>query len=201
MTDAQKFRFYFPAWNDCVRANNWRVENKFVVIDNSRLTAEGRVVLTFAQQRATMRDGATPGRPQPVTMDDLRHGAHWLALGRDKSSEHLNNAEVDRVVALFRLLQDPDDLGARMKWDAFQRGEDPGEVKRLDYAITHAAPDGYVRKISEDKFGSRQWEWLTVAQKRQLLVTLKERNKSFRQPLQRTGSQPAGKVYYMKGPF
>lgn len=178
MTDAQKYKFYFPAWTACVAANNWRVSKKAVVLDESRLTEEGRKVLTFARQRAAARDGVTPGRPQPVTLDDLRHGAHWLALGKDKSSENLTNADVDRVVTLFRLLQDPDDLDARMKWDAFERGEDPGEVKRLDWSIRNAAPEAYARTVSAGLFGSRSWELLTVAQKRRLAMTLNERRKA-----------------------
>jgi hypothetical protein len=196
MTLNQKFKFYFPAWNDCCQANSWRMEKKRLVIDESRITEEGRKVLTLARQRAQMAN-------RPTAVDDMRHGAHILALGRDKSSEHLTNAEVDRVVTLFRLLQDPEDLDAVMKWQSYQRGEDPGEIKRLDYAIGHAAPDAYVRQICADRFGTRMWEDLEKSQKRQLAMTLKERNKSFRKPMQRGDAQPQhiGKLQYVKGPF
>ncbi|HOQ48170.1 MAG TPA: hypothetical protein PLH97_10995 [Verrucomicrobiota bacterium] len=188
MTNGQKYKFYFPAWNACCQANGWHTSDGFATVDESRLSEEGRKVLTFARQRALMRDGVKLLAAQPVKLDDLRHGAHWVALGRDKSSEDLTNAEVDRVVALFQVLTDPDDLGARLKWDAYLRGEDPGEVKRLDWSIRHAAPDAYVRTIAADKFGTRAWEHLNVNQKRQLAITLTERRRAWRSA-SRTGDR------------
>lgn len=171
MTDAQKFGFYFPAWRQAVLANEWRMEKKRLVIAEDRLTEEGRKVVVFGRQRAAQEN-------RGPTIEDLRHGAHILALGRDKSSEDLNNAEVDRVVTLFRLLADPEDLAARLKWDAYQRGEDPGSVKRIEWFIEHAAPEEYVRAIAADKYGTRTWENLTLGQKRSLAMTLAARKKS-----------------------
>jgi hypothetical protein len=178
MTKAQKFRFYFPAWTACCRANGWKMSQGRLLYDASSLTDEGRKVLAFAMQRAVMEH-------RPVTVDDLRHGAHIVAIGRDKSSEHLANDEVDRVVALFQVLTDPEDLGYRMKWDAYARGENPGVVKRLDWSIRHAAPDAYVRAIAHGKFGTRAWENLTVGQKQHLAMTLAQRRKKFHEPINR----------------
>lgn len=171
MTDRQRKFFFFPAWSHAVQANHWHMAKKRLVIPEDRLTDEGRAVLVCAQQRA-INAGRGP------TLDDLRHGCYILALGRDKETDHLTNDDVDRVVTLFNLLKDPDDLDARMKWDAYQRGEDPGADKRVDWFIKKAAPDAYVRAISESRFGSRQWEWLTLAQKRSLAMTLGERKKA-----------------------
>ncbi len=180
MTEAQKFHFYFPAWTACVKANGWRKEKGRLQLSGQQAevgdqtsdfrpptSEELAKVLTFATQRAL-----TAGRS--LTVDDLRHGCHVLALGRDKSSEDLTNTEVDRVVCLFKLLADPDDLTARLAWDAYERGEDPGAVKRVEYFI-RKCPDAYVRAVSHGLFGTRTWENLTVAQKRRLSMTLANR--------------------------
>jgi hypothetical protein len=194
MTDAQKFKIYFPAWNACCRANAWSMRGGMVQFDGSRLSEEGAKVMTFARQRAVMQH-------RPMTLNDIRHGVHWIALGRDKSSSHLTNAELDRVVSLLRLLSDPDDLSARMRWDAYARGEDPGAVTRLDYFIRTAAPDAYVRKMALDMCGTRTWEDLGMAQKQVLSRALSQRRKTFQRPMApgaaaRTG-QP-GRAYELK---
>lgn len=176
MTPAQKFKFYFPAWNACVKANGWHMQGGMVQFDGSRLTEEGRKVFQFARQRAI-------SQKRPMKLDDVRHGVHWLALGRDKSSEHLTNANLDRVVALFKLLADPEDLGARMNQDAYDRGEDPGAIERLNWMIRNAAPAAYVAKVSLDMCGSRDWESLPIAQKHVLARALKQRKVSFRRPM------------------
>lgn len=167
MTEAQKFKFYFPAWTACVRANGWRKEKSRLVLDASKQCEELNKVLTFGTQRAL-----TAGRS--LTADDLRHGCHVLALGRDKSSEDLTNAELDRIVTLFQVLTDPDNLTSRLKWDAYERGEDPGAVQRVEYFIRRC-PDAYVRAVSHGLFGTRQWESLTVKQKGRLSMTLANR--------------------------
>ena len=172
MTDAQKFKFYFPAWTACVRANGWRKEKGRVVLHGGASVPASRndelaKVIVFATQRALQA-----GRS--LAVDDLRHGCHWLALGRDKSSADLTNADLDRVVNVFELLTDPDNLAVRLKFDAYLRGEDPGAIARVEYFIRRC-PDAYVRALSHGKFGTRQWENLTVSQKKQLSMTLANR--------------------------
>lgn len=169
MTAAQKFKFYFPAWTACVRANGWHKEKGRVILTESP-TAELSKVIVFATQRALQA-----GRS--LAVDDLRHGCHWLALGRDKSSADLTNADLDRVVNLFELLTDPDNLAVRVKFDAYGRGEDPGAIARVEYFIRRA-PEAYVRVVSHGKFGTRDWENLTIAQKKQLSMTLAQRKPS-----------------------
>ena len=169
MTDAQKFKFYFPAWTACVKANGWRkTKGRLVLSLESKVPSpELAKMLVFAQQRATM---ARRG----MEVDDLRHACHLLALGKDKSSNDLTNPELDRVVTLFQVLTDPDNLTARLKWDAYERGEDPGAVTRVEYFIRRC-PDSYVRAISAARFGTRDWENLTVKQKGLLSMTLANR--------------------------
>lgn len=192
MTDRQKFRFYFPAWNACVKANGWRKVKGRLVLEHSHQTEEMARVLIFGQQRAKM---ARRG----LTVDDLRHGAHLLALGQDKSSEDLTNAEVDRVVTLFHLLTEPDNLTSRLAWDAYTRGEDPGAVKRVEYFIRRC-PEAYVRAVSADKFGTRAWENLPIAAKKQLSMTLKNRRPKAPRPARRV-TQPQEQLDPANAPY
>jgi hypothetical protein len=185
MTERQQKRFYFPAWNECVLANQWRMEKKRLIIPEDRLTAEGRQVVDFALQRAAAEH-------RGPTLDDLRHAAHIVAFGRDKSSTSLTNAETDKIVTLFRLLTDPENLDAVIAWAAYLRGEDPGSVKRVEWFITNAAPDAYVRQIAADRFGTRQWENLNLGQKRSLAMTLSNRKAYDARPLPAPAPVPAG---------
>jgi hypothetical protein len=158
-----------------------------LVVDQERLTDEGRAVFTLARQRALSES-------RPMKLDDMRHAAHIVALKRDKSSEHLTNKELDRVVCLFHVLEDPDLLGddkrsGLMQWMAYERGEDPGAAKRVEWFIANAAPEEYTRAISQDKFGTRQWEWLTPAQKNDLAKTLSERRRAKLRPIQQQAAQ------------
>lgn len=166
MTERQKYRLYFPAWRAAVKANGWRMESGRLMVDEGRLGVEGRQVLALARQRAAMEHRA-PG------VDDLRHGCHVLALGRDKSSKVLTNRELDVVVALFRLLADGDDLAARLDWDHPETLEE----RRVEWVIRHAAPEAYVRAVCADRFGTREWSGLALGAKRQLAMTLVERQR------------------------
>lgn len=188
MSPAQKFKFYFPAWTACVAANGWRTAHKTVVLDEARLTDEGRKVVTFARQRAS-------ARTRLLTLDDLRHGAHVLALGRDKSSADLANHEVDRIVTLFQLLADPDNLDARLKWDAYQRGEDPGALRRVEWMI-RSVPEALARSIAQDMIGTRNWERASAEEKRVLARRIgqwkrSKQNGRAKLPLRRQSSSSA----------
>lgn len=174
MTDKQRKFLYFPAWHEAVSANQWRMEAKRLVTPAARFTDESKQIIQLAHERA-LADHRGP------VIEDLRHACHVFALGADKSSADLTNKEVDGVVALFRVLKDPEDLDARMAWEGFlegrKTGQYPGDAKRLEYFITRTAPDAYVRQVAADKFGTRLWENLTLPQKRSLAMTLANRKK------------------------
>lgn len=171
MTDAQKFHFYFPAWNACVKANGWRkVKGRLVgnglepsTLDLRPSTDELAKVLIFAQQRATMD-------LRGLAVEDIRHGAHILALGKDKSSEHLTDDDLDRCVCLFNVLADPLFLGTedkfgRVQWDAYQRGENPGAERRINWMI-RSIPEALARKIAVDMIHTRNWESADIEHRR-----------------------------------
>lgn len=165
MTEAQARRFYFPAWNRAFAARWVRDRGTVLPRPEAPANALGDQVQAAADARA--------GRyRRNATADDLRHACHVIALGRDLSSHDLTNAQVDRVVALFDLLADPDNLAARMRWDS------PAEDarRRMEWSVRHSGfPEAYIRHVSRGKFSTGDWESLADWQLRQLVMTLKNR--------------------------
>lgn len=154
MTDRQRKFFYFPAWSKACRANDWHM-------------AGGR----FAGQRAA-RHGAPEvdaiyqsvwaaaetlalAEHAAVKPDHLRHACHVIAAGRDKSANDLTNAEVDRVVAIFKLLTEPDDIDAVM---AIQHPEND-ERRRLIFNLKKSAPEALLLAVARNlKTWEGEWE-------------------------------------------
>ena len=106
-----------------------------------------------------------------ATPDDLRHGVHVAALGRDKSSKDLTNAELDRVVQALRLLADPDDLDAMMGW---LHPENEERRRRL-WWIENRCLAGYARRVCKDMFGTDDWWSLENEPVMRLYRTLRDR--------------------------
>lgn len=174
MTREQLIRFYFPRWHSCAKANDWRMVGGRLLATRRKsdaATLAGQLhqaVWTAAEQIALQGHRA-------VTAEDLRHACTVAALGRYKSSKDFDNKEADRVTTLFRLLENPDDIDAMMDWNDPERSA----RRRVMWSIEHAAPEGYVRRIAEDRFGTSRWEDLEIHQLRQLAVTLKQRKRKW----------------------
>lgn len=139
--------------------------------------------------------------------DDLRHAVYVLALGRNKSSKDFDNEDLDRVLAVFRMLAAPDNLAAMQEWQAYERfdavkrlnarrlerGEPaeplpdhPGERRReLWFIRQHGCPD----KLLRERFGGRQPEDMRLSELRELVRTLKNR-REYHSPASRPWSQP-----------
>ena len=100
-----------------------------------------------------------------------RHGLHVQALGLDKSSKDFTNAYLDRVLAEFRAIRQPDNLDAQLRQQDMPR-------RRLLYTIARLAPEPYWRAIARDKFGTADLDRLDLMQLRQLLITLAARARS-----------------------
>jgi hypothetical protein len=178
MTEKQRTRFYFPAWNVAVKANGWHMKDcrlQIAPAGRDRLSDLGRTVVAEALRRA----GSEARGPR---LDDLRHACHVVALGRDKSSAKLDNREVDKVVALFRLLTEETDIAAGMRYD----NPDIGERERLKVKISrlkipHAKIDGVCRRGFAPVYSAPYWEDLPLASLRALfgiLQTIQERKPS-----------------------
>lgn len=186
--------FYFPRWNRCARAHGWTMAEGR--LQGARLDNFGGPEVNGLYQRVwSAALELSRQHCSAPTADDLRHGCTVVALGRHKSSKSFTQKELDRVTDLFALLTNPDDVGAMMRWN----DPDIGSRKRLVWAIGHAAPAGYVTAIAADKFGTKVWEHLDNEQLRQLLMTLKERQRRWNQPRMNSGSDFEQKEEFVNG--
>ena len=96
---------------------------------------------------------------------------HVVALTQDKSSTDLTSKELDRVVAAFRLLADPDDFDAMMIWLHPENGVRDRQI----WFIENRVVESYARKVCQSKFGTGDWHSLTNESVRDLVMTLKNR--------------------------
>lgn len=179
MTEAQQRRFYFPAWNGCAVANQWFMARNRLVADLDAQREEyahwpdlarelHSKVVTLAEQLAQREHRA-------VNADHLRHGCNLVATGK-ASSASLDNKQTNRVVNLFRLLTDPEDLDAVMNWlhpDAADRQSYIAWLKKQNHEAAIIA-------ISVNAYGTRQWEDLPMEKLRWLCKQLKNRTTGLR---------------------
>ncbi len=164
MTEPQRNRFYFPAWNDCCAANYWREIKGRLEIDDSRLNPWGCRVVAVARQRAAAEHRA-------MTLRDLRHACHFVALGRDIETNRLTSKQLNRIVPLFRLVQDEKNLDALMAW----LNPEISERASLVAFVRKNAPEAYICTITRTKHGTVHWEDLEIPILRKLARDLAHR--------------------------
>jgi hypothetical protein len=183
VTDKQSKFYYFPAWGRVVDAHDWRMaKGRLVGKRQDRHGLEettGLYQMVWDAAELVARKEARAVRP-----DDLRHGCHLVALAKDKSSADFSNAELDRVVTLFRVLTDPDDLDAIMAWC----NPEIRERERMLWFIRERCVEGYVRSICNQIYGTDDYASFTPETLRELVMTLKHRPKALKP---RPGSVPA----------
>jgi hypothetical protein len=173
MSPKQLKFFYGPAWTRCARANNWHSLRALALPApeiQSPTGQELRVAVVDAADALARREHRGP------RTDDYRHACHVVALGKNKSSLDMTNAEVERVVALFRVLAEPDSIEAVLEWQSPERAKHRNLVK----AARHAAPEAYTREILRHRFGGRDVEELSVRELQQLCMTLNNRKEAWR---------------------
>lgn len=155
MTDKQAKHFYWPTWNRCCRANGWT--SKQTLRDgrseNQGLSEWHAKVWSTAEVLAAKEHVG-------VSLDHLRKACHVLALGAPVSSKKLSSTAVNRVVSLFKVLTDPENLSAVMEW------MNPENTQRrvLISKIKAHCHEAYIRHISGDVFGTSNWEGLNAVQ-------------------------------------
>ncbi|HEX3889441.1 MAG TPA: hypothetical protein VHX90_01205 [Verrucomicrobiae bacterium] len=184
MTEAQQRRFYFPNWNGCAVANGW-------------MMTRGRLRADLAAQREEYAPWPDPAKElylkvvttaeqlalaahRSVTADDLRRGCNYVATGKISSGD-LDNKQTNRVVTLFKLLADPDDLEAVMNWMHPERQENAS----FDSFLLKRANEAAIISISSNAFGTKHWRDLPIEKKRWIAKTVKER-------------QPSRKTFYRR---
>ena len=107
--------------------------------------------------------------------DEKRHAAYLVALGQDKSLTDFNNRDLDRVLAQFRVLMNPDNVTAQVAVASYRAGEDQGERKRLLFRIEQLAPQAYTAAICRDRFDTADLGNLGIKELTQLRDTLVNR--------------------------
>jgi hypothetical protein len=184
MTDAQKFGLYLPWWNRAAKRLSWKMAKGRLQAELDSQCEEFRgwpdpagpaalQVVTFARQ-AALQDS------RGVTADDLRRSCTVVATGR-LSSKHLNNSQVNRLVTLLKLLVEPDDLDAVGDWLNPENAELRGLVK----FVSKQAPEGLLRSIFSNAYGTVNWEDGSRQQIVWLLKQVKGRQRMWRQPVEK----------------
>jgi hypothetical protein len=121
--------------------------------------------MTPLQIRWYWREWAAVRRAQP---DADRHALHIAALGVDKSSKRFTNRDLDKVIAEFRAISQPNNINA--------------QVRQLSQSATRALhtirsfPELYVIRVARDKFGTTDIAHLTDPQLLTLAMTLNNRD-------------------------
>lgn len=169
MTKSQT-QLYWRSWALVVAAHDWRMEA-------GRLVGQRQEIWQGCDLNALYQDVwecaehlASHGQ-RSVAADDLRHACTVIATGHQVSSRHMTNEQFDRVLALFRLLADPNNLNHMLAWE----NAEAGERRRQLHVITRNAPAAYVRAIARDKFGTSVLEDLNLKQLRELALTIRMR--------------------------
>jgi hypothetical protein len=175
MTKAQQTRFYFPAWSRAWKAN-WRTVKGRVEVAPGRRPCliqetHGEPLVDYTRAIEALATRSAQKEHRALTADDLRHACHIFALGSDKTSAALTNLETDRVVNLFRLLADPDDLDAVLAL----LSPELGTVKRLLWYLEHCCQQPYVETIAADEFGTHDYRSLSPTKLHDLVRTMKHR--------------------------
>lgn len=175
MTEKQAKRRYFPEWNATARQHSWRMANGRLVgqrmerFGGPETTQIYNRIWEHAEQRAS-------DRLRAVLPDDLRHGVHMAALGRDKSSHDLKNAELDRVIIALKLMRDPDNMHLLIAWDHPEQGE---RRRRLWWLRNRCNP-AYRTKVCRDMYGTEDIDALDNHQVEVLYGRLKHREHAAR---------------------
>jgi hypothetical protein len=174
MLTEPQITLYGKRWGAVCRANVWSQARGRLVpaADASReRSPEHRAVWVLAEQHALQQH-------RSVMVEDLRKGCIALITERYQSSKDLKNGQFSRLLTLFALLIDPDDLKARLDWD----NPDREEHRRAVVLIKSLAPEAYVDAVAQDKFNTTFWEDLTIPQLRQFAMTLKARRATWASP-------------------
>jgi hypothetical protein len=175
MTAKQRTRFYFPAWAAAARVHGWKTEGGRIIGQRQECWASPELNAVY-QRIWNLAEHWAANDARALTPDDFRHACHVAALGRDASSANLGNDQVDKVVALFKLLADPDDLRATMAW----MSPDEARRRRMLWWIRSNCVESYVVAVCREKFHTDEPAGLRFDQLSQLHMTLRNRRNALK---------------------
>lgn len=178
LTESQT-KLHWKAWAACAHANSWQMEK-------GRLSAEAQITRgETILHKLVWRDAERLARQESrgVTADDLRHACYITATTKVPgwpasqlpvtSMKDLGNRSFSRLLVLWQLLIDADDLTAQIKWEHPENSERESLIK----SIGRRAPDGVIRAIAGNAWGTRAWELETdLGKLRWLLRTVSDRD-------------------------
>ena len=128
--------------------------------------------MTAAQTKLYWREWGAVHRARP---DADRHALHLAALGYECSSKRFTNAEFDKVLAEFRAVSDPANLGAQLRQQRQPKTRLLWKIEheqRACLAIYVEDAESYIMALARDKFRADALRHLTVAQLEHLRSTL-----------------------------
>jgi hypothetical protein len=151
--------------------------------EREALNSEARCVFAAAQRLAGQQHRA-------VTLDDLRHGLHLVAIGKARSHKDFSNADFSKYLNTAKLVIDETNLGAAIK------AANPELIERenIEWQLRHRCYEAYVRGVSSDIYGSTQYELLETWQLKALYQTLRGRAKAWKPREEETGRRGDGEA-------
>lgn len=125
MTRNQSSRVYFPLWSGAFQAN-WSMDRGVPVLLAQPAYPDK------AEEIDRVARAAVHKLHRAVTQDDLRHASHVVFLGCKKSSKDITNDELDRLIACYKLMIDPDNLKAVMDLNNPARAQRRRQVQGIE---------------------------------------------------------------------
>ena len=146
---------YWRRWSHVQTFNRWKwIKNRLVEEAIKDAGPHHEAVWRLAGQLANQNCRA-------ITANDLRHGCHVHAFGRDISHDDLSNPQFDRLLLLWGderstrgLLIDPLELSAQILWDNPEQAKRASLIKSINALADHE----YICAITQDIWGTIWWE-------------------------------------------
>jgi len=152
MTDAQRDRFYMPAFNRAARENGWRMKDcRLIAVRevNEELSDMHRRVWALAAQIAE-------NQVRAIIPIDFRYAVNAMENnGKTSSKQIRENWRVNQCVRAFNVLEKP----CLQTWMAYLAA---GETKRAGVLAHMRATkdDAWWAKLALDRFDTRNWQAL-----------------------------------------
>lgn len=163
-------RVYGPRWTAAFRAN-WTIGERGI----EWLPRHAVAPPTLAAQCLAIAGTLAAAQHRGVRVDDIRHGAHQVALGKPVSARTLDNPQLDKVLAIFDRLINPDSLRAAMEEDGHA-----GKMRKVRWALANLYLPPYLRSECERIYGTTQWDTLTDDQQIRLRTHMRNRANALR---------------------
>jgi hypothetical protein len=172
-------------WSAVVRACHWRMAKGRLVPEAESRRNESiwqKLVWRTAEQLARQEH-------RSVTADDLRHACYIEATtkvaGWPRSAQpvasitDLGNRSFSRVLVLWALLIEPDDIAANIAWDHPEQAE----RQTIIASLSKSAPEATLRAIAGNAWNMRDWENLDIGQLRDLRAIVARWQKRYHKPI------------------